>query len=373
MKIPVTVLRFLLPLSFLAFAVACNDADATDEAAPAAAVDFDVETVVSGLDTPWELVFLPDDRMLVTERPGQVRLIEDGQLRAEPMTVEGLTALEIGEGGLLGMTLDPAFSQNSWVYLYYTYGDGNVIRNRVVRYTLDGDRLTDRQVIVDALPGARVHNGGRIAFGPDGMLYVTAGDAADQSLAQDRDSLAGSILRYNSDGSIPADNPFPGSPIYVYGLRNPQGLAWEPGTGRLYATDHGPSARDEVNQIVPGANYGWPEVRDAEGSANGFEPPLITSGADTWAPSGATFVGGDAFPEWQGGILFAGLRSATLWHVDIANEESPALTALLAGIHGRLRQVVEGPDGLIYVLTNNRDGRGSPTDDDDRIIRLVPR
>jgi glucose/arabinose dehydrogenase len=251
------------------------------------------------------------------------------------------------------------------------------VKNRVVRYTVQdraGARgLTDPRVIIANIPGGSIHNGGRIAFGPDGKLYVTTGDASSPDSAQDLASLAGKILRLNADGTVPSDNPFPNSPVYSYGHRNPQGLAWQPGTNQLYATEHGSSAHDEVNRIMPGGNYGWPTAQGNTGQREGFIPPVLESGAnDTWAPSGATFVTGTTFPQWQGSLLFAGLRSTTLWQLTIPASGTPRLTPVLEDTYGRLRLVREGPDGAIYGLTSNQDGRGSPTGTDDRVIRLVP-
>ncbi|HEY8490940.1 MAG TPA: PQQ-dependent sugar dehydrogenase [Dehalococcoidia bacterium] len=345
----------------------------TETPTPSGPVRFRVETVATGLDTPWELAFAPDGRIFVTERPGRVRVVRDGRLLPEPaVTIDEVA--EEGEGGLLGLALAPDFPRSRAVYVYYTEAAGGGLRNRVVRYTEANDRLTDPVVILDGIPGARIHDGGRIAFGPDGKLYVTAGDAAQQDLAQDVGSLAGKILRLNPDGSIPADNPFPGSPVYSYGHRNPQGLAWQPGTGQLYATEHGPSAHDEVNRIQPGANYGWPAMQGNAGQTDGFTRPVIESGAGTtWAPSGAAFVAGDRFPQLRGDLVFAGLRSTSLWRLRLpADGGEPQLEALIEGEYGRLRNVVQGPDGSLYVLTNNRDGRGNPGPEDDRILRLAP-
>jgi aldose sugar dehydrogenase len=345
-------------------------------AVPAGPVAFRVEEAATGLDTPWELAFAPDGRIFVTERPGRLRVIEGGQLRAEPVAaVPGV--VEQGEGGLLGLALDPDFANNGGLYLYHTYREGGGLRNRVVRYILQdrtGARgLTGEQVIIAGIPGASTHNGGRIAFGPDGKLYVTTGDAQQMPAAQDRASLAGKILRLNPDGSIPADNPFPGSPVYSYGHRNPQGLAWQPGTGQLYATEHGPSSQDEVNRIVAGGNYGWPDARGTEGNREGLIAPVLASGASTtWAPSGATFTRTPTFPQWQGGLLFAGLRSTTLWFLALPPGGAPQLQPILEDEYGRLRAVQEGPDGAIYVLTSSQDGRGRPEGGDDRLLRLVP-
>ena len=332
-------------------------------AAPAGPVGWTVETFVSGLEIPWEMRFLPDGRIFVTERPGRVRVIEDGQLRPEPVATIPDVA-PIGEGGLLGMALHPDFANNHWIYVYYTYPSGGGVANKVVRYTETNNTLVDPVVILDGIPGAQI---------PDGKLYITAGDASQPDLAQDTNALAGKILRVNDDGSIPPDNPFPGSPVYSYGHRNPEGLAWQPGTNALYATEHGPSAHDEVNLIQPGANYGWPIMQGNEGPNNGYTLPVIESGSDTWAPSGATFVQGSTFPQWTGSLLYASLRGTTLWRLDIPGGGNPPnLEAIISGDYGRLRNVVEGPDGYLYILTSNRDGRGNPTPDDDRILRIVP-
>lgn len=347
-------------------------ATAPSAATPAAPVPFRVEEVATGLDTPWEMAFAPDGRIFVTQRPGQLRVIENGQLRAEPVaTVPDV--VESGEGGLLGLVLAPDFATSGNFYVYHTYRD-NGTRNRLVRYTLTdraGARgLGDQQIILADIPGAGNHNGGRIKFGPDGKLYVCNGDAANPALAQDRNSLAGKILRLEPDGSIPADNPIPGSPVYSYGHRNPQGLAWQPGTNQLYATEHGPSSNDEVNRIVPGGNFGWPTITGTQ-TGQGLIAPVATSGSgDTWAPSGATFVAANTFPQLRGSLLFAGLRSTTLWQLTVDGQTR--LTPLLSDEYGRLRAVSEGPDGNLYVLTSSLDGRGRPAENDDRLLRLVP-
>jgi glucose/arabinose dehydrogenase len=337
-------------------------------------VRFQVETLASGLEAPWDLAFVPDGRILLTERPGRVRVIQDGALRPEPLVTIAEVAAE-GEGGLLGIALDPNFAQNQGVYLYYTHrAENNQLHNRVVRYTLVGSQLSDPRIVVDGIPGAGIHNGGRIAFGPDGKLYVTAGDASQSERAQDPAALAGKILRLNSDGSIPSDNPFATSPVYALGLRNPQGLAWQPGTNQLYATEHGPQAHDEVNRIDPGGNYGWPQMQGDAGPSAGATPPVLESGATTWAPTGATLVQAATFAQWQGSLLFAGRRSETLWKLVVSPSTTrpPTLEPLIQGEYGRLRTVVEGPDGMLYLLTSNRDGRGSPAPDDDRLLRIAP-
>ena len=325
-----------------------------------------VQIVVRGLEVPWALAFAPDGRLFVTERPGRIRVVRDGRL--DPAPIATLRVAAVGEAGLMGLALDPGFAQNGHLYACYTapatgglFG-GRVI-NRVVRLTLRDPGAGDERVILDGLPGASIHDGCRLKFGPDGKLYVTTGDAAEPRLSQRMDSLAGKILRLNADGSIPPDNPFPGSPIYSLGHRNPQGIAWD-AAGRLFAAEHGPSGHDEVNWIRPGKNYGWPEVAGKGGEPR-YVDPLIESGSDTWAPSGIAALGSDLF--------VAGLRGRRLLRIRLGPDlKVTGLEALLAGTHGRLRDVVVGPDGALYVTTSNRDGRGSPAPDDDRILRVTP-
>jgi len=319
-------------------------------------------SVVKDLEIPWALDFLPDRSIVFTERPGRVRLIAAGRgLLPQPL-LEIPQVAHVGEGGLLGIAVHPDFTRNQFIYVYYTYREGNTLANRLVRYWKQGDSLTDATIILGGVPGASIHDGGRIKFGPDGYLYIAAGDASRPELAQDLDSLAGKILRIKDDGSIPADNPFPGSPVYSFGHRNPEGLAWD-NLGRLWATEHGSSANDELNLVLPGSNYGWPVIRGDEKSP-GMESPVIHSGSDTWAPSGIAF--------WNGSLFFSGLRGQSLFQVPL-DSQPPSLKRQLNGSFGRLREVVLGPDGFLYITTSNRDGRGVPTPSDDQIIRVNPR
>ena len=334
------------------------------------------ETIAVRLDTLWAIDFAPDGRIFITERPGRIRVIERGQLRAEPWMV--LDVASVGEAGLLGLALDPDFGKNRLVYVAYSYRNSNgKLQNRLVRLREDaqtGRGVFDR-ILIDNAAGSNNHDGGRVKFGPDGKLYWTVGDAQTTRFAQDLRSLNGKILRLNSDGSIPSDNPFPNSYVYSYGHRNPQGLAWQPETKRLYETEHGPSGfqgccRDELNYIEPGKNYGWPEIRGDE-RREGMVSPAIQSGtSETWAPTGAAFV---TRGPWAGSLLFTGLRGQTLYRVTIdAGDPHKAVLRerLFYRQFGRLRDVAEGPDGSLYLLTSNRDGRGSPKEDDDRVIRL---
>jgi len=326
-----------------------------------------VSVVAQGFEVPWGLVFLPDGGMLVTERKGTVRFESaDGKLQDEPV-IEITSVKQIGEGGLHGIDLHPDFESNNYVYFYYTYeGDTNSTQNRVVRYKYNNGELRNEEIIIDAIPGASNHDGGRIKFGPDGFLYITTGDAQNPSLAQNTDSLAGKILRVTDEGSSVSGNPF-GNEIYSYGHRNPQGIAWDD-QGNLWATEHGPSGvwpnccQDELNFVEIGANYGWPDSV-GDNTEEGVVAPVLHSGRNIWAPAGLAYLN-DKF-------YFAGLRGNALYEVDIANGE-PKLEVYFKNELGRLREVVAGPDGMLYVTTSNRDGRGIPKAGDDKILRINP-
>lgn len=322
----------------------------------------DVSTIATGLEVPWEVAFTSEDRMLVTERPGRVRQIDKGELQGPP-----LLSLEVprrGEGGLQGLAVDPDYQSNKFIYLYYSYTGGTGLLNRVARYRDTGTALVEPKTILENIPGNTNHNGGRLAFGPDKKLYLTTGDAQEPSLAQDKDSLAGKILRLNADGSAPSDNPF-GNLVWSLGHRNPQGVAWD--GDELYEVEHGPSGdlglccRDELNRIVKGGNYGWPVI-SGDQVRDGFVSPLLSSGSGTtWAPAGLAF--------FDGQLYFAALRGTALHQVTLG--EKPEDKALLTTF-GRLRAVTKGPDSALYVTTSNRDGRGTVQDGDDKIIRVAP-
>ena len=333
--------------------------------------EIQISVVAENLDTPWAVGIVPDGRIIIAERGGTVRVVRNGTLLSEPWLV--VEAAKGGEAGLLGLAVDPGFAGNRFVYVAYTYSDsGGQLVNRLVRVREDagtGKGVVEK-VLLDGIPGSANHDGGRVKVGPDGKLYWTMGDAQNSGLAQQLSSLNGKILRLNTDGSIPADNPFPGSPVYTYGHRNPQGLAWQPGSGRLYATEHGPIAHDEVNLIEAGKNYGWPEIT-GDGAREGMMTPVLHSGFDTWAPSGAAFV---TTGPWAGSLLFAGLRGQSLYRLTLDPVDPRKVAGferLLANQFGRLRDVVQAADGSIYVLTCNRDGRGSPAPNDDRLLKLA--
>ena len=320
-----------------------------------------IAIAAQNLQTPWEIAFLPDGRMLVTERPGTLTLIE-----AEGVQIPIADVFERSESGLLGLALHPDFSENHWLYLYLTYEANGGMFNRVERYQFSGTTLGDRTVIIDNIPGAPNHDGGRIEFGPDGLLYITTGDAGSGSSAQDINSLAGKILRLHDDGSIPQDNPF-GNAVYSYGHRNPQGLAWDE-QGRLWSTEHGPSGLgsgyDELNLVEIGGNYGWPEIQGDQIQEGMISPRLQSGGSETWAPGDLEIV--------DGVVYFVGLRGSTLYSVPLDDIRPETLQRHFANEFGRLRTLRLGPDGLLYMGTSNTDGRGSIREGDDKIFRIDP-
>ncbi len=321
-----------------------------------------VSLVARGLKVPWEIAFLPDGRALVTERPGRVRILtKAGNLRRTPAARVSVSA--DGEGGLLGLALDPLFGRaNNFVYLYYTTASGM----QLARYRFRGDRLRFDRVILRRIEAGPIHDSGRIAFGPGERLYVATGDAGDESLPQKRSSRNGKFLRLS-----PASYRGRGgrAEIFSKGHRNPQGFDWQPGTGRLVSTEHGPETNDEVNIVRRRGNYGWPVV---SGPRHGrFNAPIATFDPSV-APSGATFVTKPG-SAWTGDYLFATLVGEHIRRLVISRKGRVIRQQVLfKGRFGRLRTVVEAPDGSLYALTSNQDGRGSPTGNDDRILRIVP-
>jgi len=350
----------LFALAVLALALTdCGRVTPTTEGPPGSRAT--IEVVARRLETPWALAFASDGRLFVTERPGRIRVIAGGRLQRKP--VAELKVVEVGESGLMGMTLDPHFEDNGFLYVCYTADIGGRGVNRLSRLTFRDGAAAGERILLDRLPAAEMHDGCRVKFGPDGKLYFSLGDAGVAELAQRLDSLAGKILRVNPDGSVPADNPFAGSPVYSFGHRNPQGLAWDRG-GRMIASEHGPTGRDEINLIRPGANYGWPRVRGKAGDAR-YVDPLIESADDSWAPSGIAIQNDDLF--------VAGLRGQQLYRMTIGRDlELTRVASLLERTYGRLRDVVVGPEGALYVTTSNRDGFTTDIDDDDdRILKVT--
>lgn len=312
-------------------------------------------TLATGLQVPWGIAFLPNGDALIAERTTAriLRLDASGGEPVEVMTVPGVNT-DAGEGGLLGLAVSPRYERDNLVYAYLTSPDDN----RIVRFELG----EEPEAILTGIQASAVHNGGRIAFGPDGMLYAGVGDAANPTVAQDESSLNGKILRIEPDGSNPDDNPFPGSPVYSLGHRNVQGLAWDSG-GRLWASEFGQDTFDEVNLIEAGGNYGWPEV-EGEGDTGGgeFTNPQVTWPTSESSPSGAAISGGD--------LYVAALVGQRLWRIPLDGDRAGEPESLLDGEYGRIRTAVEAPDGFLWIATSNTDGRGVPTADDDRIVRL---
>lgn len=339
---------------------------------------FEAVTIVENLENPWALAFLPDGRMLITERDGRLRLVVDGKLLDAP--VSGVPEVFArGQGGLLDIALHPDHATNGWIYMSYARPAEDGARTAVFRARLDGAALRDVEtVFVAENPGGGgLHFGSRLAFGSDGKLYVSAGDRGQADKAQDPTNNNGTVLRLNDDGSIPPDNPFVGRDdalpsIFTFGHRNPQGMIFHPERDEIWVHEHGPKGGDEINRLKSGANYGWPVVTFGrsyagfpigEGSFKaGMEPPLH-HWTPSIAPSGMAFYTGDAFPRWRGNLFVGSLKFRYLARVVLDGTRVVAQERLIEGDFGRVRDVRQGPDGLIYVLTDESDGR---------LIRLQP-
>ncbi len=367
--------------------IACDASSQSNLPAPAETPKLRVETVAINLEIVWSIAFAPDGRMFFTERPGRVRVIENGHLREKPFfTVPDVEPS--GESGLMGMTLHPNFSENHFVYLAYAYQDAGKNQNvRIVRYRETGETLTDDKTIIEAIPASRYHSGTRLRFSQaDGKLYITTGDATKQTRAQDLGSINGKTLRLNDDGTIPADNPFVNRKgarpeIWTYGHRNAQGMDFQPETGLMFQTEHGPTiidgvslfkrtGGDEVNIVEKGKNYGWAKISHAM-RREGMETPLVEY-SPAVAPASGMFYRGNLFPEFKGNFFFGTLKGESIFRLVLDKRKIIAQERLFQNIYGRIREVAEAPDGSIYFSTSNRDGRGSPASTDDRILRIVP-
>ena len=334
--------------------------------------DFRVTPLAEGLEHPWSLAFLPNGDALITERPGRLRIVRDGRLLAEP--VPGVPEVAAtGQGGLLDVRLHPDFADNRLVYLSYAgRGEGGA-GTEVARARFEDDALHDLEVLFVARPksGGGRHFGSRLAFGPDGLLYITAGERGDSDRAQDLGDHAGSILRLTDDGGIPPDNPFVGRDdaepeIFSYGHRNPQGLTRHPETGAIWSVEHGPRGGDELNLIEPGVNYGWPVITYGISYAGfpigeGTSKPGMAQPVHHWvpsiSPSGMTFYSGAAFPDWRGDLFIGALSGRLLARLEMDGAEVVHEERLLSDLGERIREVRQGPDGRLYLLTDAGNGR----------------
>ncbi|MFE1880673.1 PQQ-dependent sugar dehydrogenase [Streptomyces diastatochromogenes] len=341
---------------------AASSARATESAAPAKGSVKVLRTVAEGLKSPWGLAPLPDGGLLVSSRDEGtiVRIDEKTGRKTELGNVSGVSPA--GEGGLLGIALSPDYASDHMIYAYFTSASDN----RIVRMLYDtrkpaGEQLGAPDTIFKGIPKGIIHNGGRIAFGPDGMLYAGTGESGNRGLAQDKKSLGGKILRLTPEGEPAPGNPFPGSPVYSYGHRNVQGLAWD-SRQRLFASEFGQDTWDELNAIRPGGNYGWP---DAEGRSSnpGFQNPIAQWHTDDASPSGIAYV--------DGVVWMAALKGRRLWRIPLqGTEASAAPQAFLTGEYGRLRTVVAAGGDKVWLVTSNTDGRGTPRKGDDRVLEV---
>ncbi|UOQ50588.1 sorbosone dehydrogenase family protein [Gracilibacillus caseinilyticus] len=314
----------------------------------------DVEVVAENLEVPWSIE-KSQDTFYLTERPGNIVKIENGEVERQSVELNKEIATA-SESGLLGFVLDPDFSETNLAYAYYTYEDSTGQFNRIVTLRLQDNAWIEEDLLLDKIPSGSYHHGGRLKIGPDGKLYATAGDASQEDIAQDQESLGGKILRLNLDGNVPSDNPFSNSYVYSYGHRNPQGMTWS-SSGTFYASEHGNNANDEVNLIEKGNNYGWPMIEGHQ-EQEGMVSPLFTSGTDTtWAPSGIDF--------YQQKLYVGALRGEAVLEFDLETEEHRQVVSGL----GRIRDVLIEGDSL-YFISNKTDGRGSPDENDDKLYRM---
>lgn len=329
------------------------------------------DTVIqSGLSVPWDLAFAPDGRMFVTERGGNILVFEGGAPNARRLSSTLVPQMRaMGEAGLMGIAVDPGFAMNGLLYVCASRTDEGEWRNQVLRYRASGNTLTfDGYVIRTGMSAATIHDGCRLLFGADGKLWVSMGESGNAKLAQDPNVLNGKVLRVETDGTVPADNPIlPGAAkrtaVYTMGHRNPQGLAVQPGTGAMFEVEHGATTHDEINLLKPGANYGWPIQEGPGGTAKGFTDPLWSSGGVTLATSGGTFVTGPQWGGWSGSLFVCTLKEQDLRRFQVNGTTVVPREILLDQKYGRLRSPVLGPDGALYLTTSQGSG--------DRIIRLT--
>jgi len=322
-----------------------------------------VQILATNLEKPWAIDFA-GDKIFVTEKAGHVRVIESGVLLDDPLAT--LRTANVFGGGLLGIAVHPAFDNNHFIYVYYTYEKDGVLWNKILRITESNNKLDAAKTIFDKIPGSVYNNGGIIKFGPDGKLYVGTGTVSDSSHgSQDLQSLEGKILRLNDDGTTPEDNPFSDSPVFSYGHRNSKGMAWDE-SGNLFVTELGPTKNDEINLVQPGKNYGWPE-QECAGSEKFVDPLVCYDPAIE--PGGIVFYSGDKL-NLENSLIMAGLRGSGLFSLNIDNNMIDEQKSIISGI-GRIRDVNQGPDGYLYLITSNTDGKAFPDKNDDKLLRIT--
>ncbi|MGA1050139.1 MAG: PQQ-dependent sugar dehydrogenase [Minisyncoccia bacterium] len=339
-------------------------------------LDYAYTPVISDLYVPWSIVFPTNDSMYIAQRSGEIVHYKNYQKQADFYKFSEISATN--EEGLMGMVLDPDYPNSPYIYASLAYEEDNQMFVKVVKLTDVNNQGNDIQILLDKIPAAKFHAGSRLRFGPDQKLYITTGDATKKEIAQDINSLGGKILRMNKDGSIPEDNPFSNSYIYSYGHRNPQGIDFDPISGVLFSTEHGPSlfdgaaGGDEVNRILPGKDYGWPKVSHTQSTPEAIDPLLVFTPAV--APASGVFYAGNKYPNLKNAFLFGGLRGEGIFviYLDESREKVKSYEKLNIA-EGRIRDIAISPDGYIYFSTSNRDGRGTANDKSDQIFRLEPK
>ncbi|WP_254052732.1 sorbosone dehydrogenase family protein [Bacillus sp. V59.32b] len=352
------VKKFMILFSMVILISGCskNHQNNTDNSKPQpeeSANQGDAEVLLTKLEAPWSIQKI-NDTFYLAERSGAIVKWEKDKMTREKVELDHSLS-DNPEAGLLGFVLSPDFQESNEAFAYYTYEQNGNAVNRIVVLQYANQQWKEMDVILDGIPSGNYHHGGRLKLGPDQKLYATTGDASKEEIAQDSNSLGGKILRLNLDGSVPEDNPFPGSPVYTIGHRNPQGLAWDE-KDQLYSSEHGPSGYDEINKITPGKNYGWPLITGDE-KRDGMESPLFHVGTDTWAPSGSAYH--------EGSLYIGALRGEAVKTFDLENkEEGDVFTGA-----GRIRDILIDEEYL-YFVSNNTDGRGNPDQEDDKLYRL---
>ena len=336
-------------------------------------IDYTYIAVASNLYVPWSIVFPTENSMYIAQRSGEILYYKNSQPQSNFYKFSEISSTN--EEGLMGMVLDPDYPNSPYIYTSLAYEENNQMFVKVVRLTDVNNQAKEFKILLDKIPAAKFHAGSRLRFGPDQKLYITTGDATKKEIAQDLNSLGGKILRMNKDGSIPEDNPFSNSYVYSYGHRNPQGIDFDPISGVLFSTEHGPSlfdgaaGGDEFNRILPGKDYGWPKVSHTDSTPEAIDPLLVFTPAV--APASGVFYTQDKYPSLKNTFLFGGLRGEGIFviYLDESRQKVKSYEKLNIA-EGRIRDIAVSPDGYIYFSTSNKDGRGNPTDKSDQIFRL---